>query len=242
MQIPTALIRINHNNKSMLFRALLDQGSTADLISKKGCEALGLPQWDVDIPITGVGGKETLRVKKRTQFSVSPFYTNSVSVNIGAFIMPSITTLPINPPDLNKWNHLRNLRLADPKMDRNGRIDILIGNGTLSEILSTNVGIIKGKNGEPIAQKTSLGWVISGKTSINTSSSHSVWHLNMSDQPLSSALKLFWESEEIPRANKFTPLHLAEDIFKKTTKRCEDGKFMVKLPLNPTRLKVLATR
>lgn len=131
--LPTALIRINYDEKSMLFRALLDQGSTADLISKRACEALGLPQCDVNIPITGVGGNETFRVKRRTQFQISPFFTNSVSVGIGAYIMPSITTLPISP-DCNKWSHLKNLHLADPKMGRNGRIDVLLGNGTLSEI------------------------------------------------------------------------------------------------------------
>lgn len=67
--------------------------------------------------------------------------------------MPSITTLPINPLDLKRWSHLRNLQLADPKIDHNGRINVLIGNGTLSGMLSTNVGIIRGKPNEPIAQR-----------------------------------------------------------------------------------------
>lgn len=182
-----------------------------------------------DIPITGVGEKETCRITKRTQFKFSPFFTNAISVDINAYIMPKITTLPISPPDLNEWNHLHRLQLADPKLDRSGRVDVLLGNGTVTELLLT--GLIKGDPNQPIAQKTSLGWVISGKIGLESSSSLPVCTVIMSDQSLSSVLQRFWESEEIPRINKLTPdEQLAEDIYQRTTKRCDDGRFMVKLP------------
>lgn len=80
--LPTAMVRIKHNARSMVFSALLDQGSMTNIISKRACEALKLPQVNINMQFSGIGGKETCRVTKRTHFQISPYFMNSVSIGI----------------------------------------------------------------------------------------------------------------------------------------------------------------
>lgn len=218
--LPTAMVRVKHQGKSMLFRALLDQGSMADLITKKACESLCLPQWDINMPITGVGEKETCRITKRTQFEISPYYSDSITVAISAYVLPHITTLRLDPPDF-----------ADPKNGKTKRIDLLLGTGTLSDILTG--GLRRVARNHRIAHRTSFGWIISGKIGLETSTSAPVVSLIISYNSLATVLQRFWENEEIPTSHILTSSEeLAEEIFRKTTKRCEDGRYMVKLPFH----------
>lgn len=55
--------------------------------------------------------------------------------------------------------------------------------------------------------------------------------MQTTDEHLSECLTKFWETEELPTRKFYTrEEQLAEDIYVKTTKRCDDGRLMVKLP------------
>lgn len=225
--LATAIIRVTHEDKTMLFRALIDQGSMTNLISKRACETLDLPQYKVDIPITGVGGTNTFHIQRKAHFKMSSYF-DSESIETTALVIPKITTLNLIS-HTNNYSHLRGLQLADPKIDKSGRIDILIGAATFSEILLN--GVIRGDTHQPIAQQTKFGWITSGKSGNNHNCNNPIVSIITSDESLANALQKFWESEEIPAVKPLSPEEkLAEEFYAKTTKRCDDGRYMVKLP------------
>lgn len=126
------------------------------------------------------------------------------------------------------WPHLSSLELADPHTEKQNRIDILLGAAVHGAILEP--GLVKGNDGEPIAQKTQLGWIVSGgggEISLQTP----VFSIQVTDEHLTECLTKFWETEELP-SRKFLSREeqLAEDIYVQTVKRCDDGRLMVKLP------------
>lgn len=88
-------------------------------------------------------------------------HDTSTSLMINALILNRIATyLPSNDLSQHTFSHLDGLTLADPFFFKPGRIDILLGADIYGHIIMD--GIIRGEKGQPIAQRTSCGWVISG--------------------------------------------------------------------------------
>lgn len=85
--------------------------------------------------------------------------------------------------------------LADPQFTDGTQIDVLLGADVYSLILEA--GLRKGREGEPIAQKTTLGWIISG---LATASDH--------DDPRAArglvTLKCTTEDDLVPLVRKFS--------------------------------------
>lgn len=118
--------------------------------------------------------------------------------------------------------------MADPQVEKNSRINVLLGAAVHGHILEE--GLIKGHQNQPIAQKTRLGWIISGGGSQITCQTP-IFTIQTSDSQLSACLVKFWETEEVPTKKYLTKEEqLAERIYVETTKRCDDGRLMVKLP------------
>ncbi len=59
--------------------------------------------------------------------------------------------------------HIKELQLADPRFHKPGQIDLLIGCNILQDIL--DLEIRRGDKLQPIARKTTFGWVIMGRYS-----------------------------------------------------------------------------
>lgn len=125
----------------MYVRALIDQGSTANLISYKICKALCLPESGVNIPITCVGGHISYKVTKKTSFTLRSIVNDSFSTQVPALIVPRITTLNSSQIQ-DSWEHLANLPLADPQSHKINRIDVLLGAATFAQIILK--GLVKG--------------------------------------------------------------------------------------------------
>lgn len=228
VQLATAIFRIEHENKSIFARALIDQGATTNLVSQRICEALKLPKTNIGVPILGVCDSISYNVKQKTTLVLKPSKMESpFALKIPTLVVPKITSVHVLSIK-NDWVHLQNIEAADPNWEKGGRIDILLGAAAHGEIILD--GLIKGTTGQPIAQKTELGWIISGG---NGGQKHvaSIFMLKIINEDLSENLQKFWESEGIPNKRIFTPNEQrTEDIFVKTTTRGADGRFMVKLP------------
>lgn len=97
------------------------------------------------------------------------------------------------------WSHLSNLKLADPEYYRPGSIDIILGADVFGRIIQD--GIIKRPpEDSPIAQKTTLGWILSEPTKINETLSDvhgccSSFHV-LREEDLYNLLRQFWTLEE----------------------------------------------
>ncbi|XP_029178446.1 uncharacterized protein LOC114946187 [Nylanderia fulva] len=84
----------------------------------------------------------------------------------------------------------------------------------------------------PIAQQTSLGWILSGGYDAAATEGHRSTFQCTADHDLADMVRRFWEQEREPVAG--TPLTAdearCEDIYVRTVTRTSSGRYMVRLP------------
>lgn len=121
------------------------------------------------------------------------------------------------------------LQLADPTFNVPSAVDILVGAEVFWDVLgsdSINLG-----SGKPKLQSSKLGWIISGCLQQSSSRAqppvcHFLSHAE-SDQ-----LTCFWELDSVLPSNCFsTEEEACETIFQETTRRDDNGQFVVTIPL-----------
>lgn len=122
-----------------------------------------------------------------------PAYTTT------ALILKSLTKyLPCRIPSNHRWKHLEGLELADSEPMNNDSIDLIIGADLFGMLLCD--GVQKGPRDEPVAQCTTLGWILSDLTSHQINNSLPSFHVHHGGilENLETSLRHFWEIEEIP--------------------------------------------
>lgn len=160
--LATAIVPIYLINHEVIFlRALIDPGSTTDLLTTRAAQLLQCEKRRVNVALFGVGNKPTETAQYMTTLTLGSLYDTQYHYTIDVLITKEITNLKrVSVQKLETWDHLRDLDLADPKHLDYEDIDLLIGVTTYAEIIET--GVIKGKPNEPIALKTKFGWIIGG--------------------------------------------------------------------------------
>ncbi|CAB0030689.1 unnamed protein product [Trichogramma brassicae] len=129
--------------------------------------------------------------------------------------------------DTKEWPHLKGLQLADPDFERPGRIDVLLSTQIHARVIQE--GLKTGDYDAPIAMKSRLGWILSGRAD-KPSRGGTIVCLQTNGQ-LDNLLRSFWEIEEPPRALPWsTEDKLCEEHYKKNTVRLPDGRYQVRLP------------
>lgn len=233
--LATALVPISYRGKTITVRALIDQGSTGNLITNRLCQTLGLPLTDTYIPLTGPLDVKVGQVDHKTTFTIGSNHDKNFSLTILAYVVKTVTGLkPVNIVEANLWPHLNGLPLADPDYLTFSHIDLLLG--SIAHGIIIQGGLIKGSIDEPIAQDTSLGWIISGAAN-KIVDEEIQCNVMFEDISLNKQLQAFWELEEIDTKCGFTSTEeeTAREIFAKTICRDSNGQLMVDLPfkMNP---------
>lgn len=129
---------------------------------------------------------------------------SGTELTISALVLPRITAyVGGNEARENAWPHLQGLELADPDYQSRDPVDILLGADVYAFILQPDLR--KGGGREPVAQSTSLGWILSGAVGrAESGSSTSTYQCQVSED-LVAAVKKFWDQEEIlPRMPRFS--------------------------------------
>ncbi|XP_052742658.1 uncharacterized protein LOC128198927 [Bicyclus anynana] len=238
--LATALVKVQvRNNYSIIVRALLDQGSQASFITEATVQLLKLNKIYTESNVIGLGGDQQGSVvsKAVVLLKLQSLQDPSYNITVKAHVLKRLTSfLPEKQVVLQAWEELSKLKLADPLFHAPNKIDILLGADVYGQVLIN--GILKGPPGYPMAQNTTLGWIVSGQVgNSNISSSQTCctsiisMHTEISERDL---LQKFWEIEAEPKENKKRLLTeeeiKCEEMFKNTTKRDENGRYIVKLP------------
>ncbi|XP_055613760.1 uncharacterized protein LOC129760181 [Uranotaenia lowii] len=134
---------------------------------------------------------------------------------------------------LNRCEIPQNLVLADPEFWSPGPIDMIIGAEYFCDLLRS--GKLKVSDNGPTLQETEFGWVVSGR--VSDSSVATLESPVSSDCFVSSTANLedmiakFWELESC-NTNSILSVEesVCEQMFKETTIRNSEGKFVVTLP------------
>lgn len=222
--LATAQIKVlSADGTYQTMRALVDQGSQTSLISENAAQKLGLPRQRCKGVIFGIGTKENncKGVLSITASSLHSNYTFSTDVLIMKTLVTNLPQRSFNKP---AWNHLEGIQLADPDFNISRPVDILLGADIYSNIILS--GIIRESENQPIAQQSRLGWIICGN--LKSYQCNVVLH-DLED------MSRFWTVEDI--AENSTVITSEEQYcleqYKAETKRQEDGRYIVRLPLKP---------
>ncbi|KAL0271399.1 UNVERIFIED_CONTAM: hypothetical protein PYX00_008500 [Menopon gallinae] len=156
--LPTAELQINKDDQLFKVRSLLDSGSQFNLISGNLAKILQLKRHKVSLSARTAAGNFTLPETVDITIDMPKFKRK-----IKCYVVDKLTvTLPSIRISTAEYEHLKDLQLADKKFFEPGNIDIILGMGITSELLME--GLRKGASNQPIAQKTAIGWTVSGYT------------------------------------------------------------------------------
>lgn len=243
--LATALVNVRaltKDSSASVLRSLLDQGSQASFVTESAVQHLGLKKIKETINVSGLGGSGILESRSSVNLQITSRSDPSFSLRVKAHVLDKLTALLPNKKVSINPTHMQilpSLVLADPSFERPAKIDLLLGAEVYSKIMME--GLIQGNNGSFIAQKTKLGWVLSGVVEDTVSKGQMSRHLNCHTVTIdrieddgNALLKKFWELESEPVLTDkiLTEEERAcEDLFTTTTKRDQSGRYVVKLPL-----------
>ncbi|KAB0805076.1 hypothetical protein PPYR_02046 [Photinus pyralis] len=139
------------------FRALLDNGSQSNFVTKKVCDQLGLEKQKVNFAISGVG-QSLQSISNQVTISITSI-NKQYHTQVKCLVINKITEkLPKQSFNKRHLNIPSDVTLADEKFNETGPIDILLGAAIFWEIINKNT--IKLGRDNPVLQDTKLGWIL----------------------------------------------------------------------------------
>ncbi|KAB0798916.1 hypothetical protein PPYR_06796 [Photinus pyralis] len=231
--LPTAMVNlVCHDGSRIQGRALLDSASMCSVITSHMAEKLGLPRNLANIHIAGFA-KRDVKITSVVRVEIESQCYSRERVATVCAIMPREITGPLPQAfvDIGSLNIPSGLELADAKFGVPREIDLLLGADIYFNVLIE--GILKLGDGFPVLQNTLFGWVIGGSGPSRTSIWSNVMVSLFSQGPdLDLLIPQFWRLEEISGKRHMSPQDkTCEEIYFKTTKRLDSGKFEVRLPI-----------
>ncbi|XP_015596422.1 uncharacterized protein LOC107268298 [Cephus cinctus] len=141
-------------------RALLDCGSQSRFITTNCVEKLGLKQFGMHIPISGLE-ELSMQTRKLAKITIQS-RVKGYQARLDCLVIEKITQfLPASQLDVEELQIPDGITLADPEFNQPSAVDLLIGAEIYFELLCNRK--IKLAEDQPIWQKTVLGWIVSGK-------------------------------------------------------------------------------
>ena len=230
--LSTAMVKVfDINGKPHTARVLLDNGSTANFITRDLCGKLKVHTSAVQSKVTGINNQESCSTQSCSLQLQS--LQGTYKMQIDCFVLPHVTTsLPLTYIDVRNLCIPTDVSLADPTFNIPSSIDILVGADVFWRVIGSR-RIELGKNKLTLFE-TRLGWLISGTYCENTSKVHnkkvsSLCMFGVGSQP---DLSRFWELDTISTKHNHTKEeHLCKQSFIQNTKRNNCNRFTVTIPL-----------
>ncbi|UYV77376.1 hypothetical protein LAZ67_15000774, partial [Cordylochernes scorpioides] len=231
--LSTAIIHIQDvNGEDQICRALLDNGSQISLITEKCAAKLGVPIRRKRIAVGGLGDQlvesslgEVL-IRFSSHFDHQSFETTALVLTKLTNNIPSFTVKKTN------YSHMKGLILADPLYFKSREIDVILGSDIVFNLIQEERR--NGKENEPSAIHSKLGWLVYGPTSVSERQSfRNMAHFSseLESEDLINNGCLFWELESIPLEEIPTKEEKdCESHYLKNVVRDESGRYIVRLP------------
>ena len=163
-------------------------------------------------------GRNEVDFAKRDVFVISLSSSGSQSVKIECFLVNEISSITNEHVEILKkdYSHLQRIHFSDVAKDEDFlKVDILVGSEFIWEFQKGQS--IRGGPNEPIAVKTTLGWVLSGPLKISKSS-ETEYSINLvssaiKDKQLEECLYKLWDLDTLGiRENDEVHTNLVDDI------------------------------
>ncbi|XP_055714211.1 uncharacterized protein LOC129808457 [Phlebotomus papatasi] len=230
--LATAMVRVlDSHNQVHWCRAILDAGSQVNLVTTRLCQRLRLPLQTANFIVEGVGSINQPAKHQVSLTILTNYEENCKSLSLNCLVMrrvagnqPNWDALSLNPPIP------RGLQLADPQWNHSMSVDLLIGGELYWRIIKDDTQLLG--PGQPMLKNSVFGWLIVGPcNSQATPAPTSVTSNTASLESIDSALRRFWDVDEIPdKSESQTEQEEAETLYSATTIRDSDGRYVVHLP------------
>ncbi|CAK1544168.1 unnamed protein product [Leptosia nina] len=214
--------------------ALLDEGSTVTLLHEKIADAIGArgPQEELTIETVG-GGQMQHQKSMKIDLELRGTKQQSRGKLKGVRTVRELILTPqhLNKNQLKRYKHLTNI-IDDIYYEAEEPM-LLIGQDNWEYIVSLQVR--RGKQGQPVASRTKLGWVLHGNDSSHLSPINYVntcAHLNTVEEELDHLVKEHFTIESLgihPKRPSTDMEEQATRILHETSRRLENGRFEVGL-------------
>lgn len=211
-------------------RALLDCASESSYLTENCRNRLGIARQRCNLTVSGISGVRIPAIKAKAQLVISPVRHSEPQLDINTYLVPRITGFtPSKRIQKAEWSHLNGVELADPNYNEPLPVDVLLGADVFPYIIRS--GRREGSLSEPVGIETIFGWALMGNTGIINPKITTT--LLTSLDSVDKTLRRFWEIEELPTVPKTSPAEQqCEDIYRTTTTRQSDGRYVVHLPFN----------
>ncbi|KAJ0177755.1 hypothetical protein K1T71_006628 [Dendrolimus kikuchii] len=224
--LSTALVKVRdiHGHPHAV-RLLLDNGSTSNFVTQHLCEKLGLVRRNTSSTVSGINNSLSYTTES-CNLTIESYY-GDYRLNINCHVLPELTkSLPSTYFDTSILHLPVGIHLADPSCNVPSPIDILVGAEVFWDVLTSN-HIDLGKK-LPKLHESKLGWLISG--CINQL--HNKRQLCNFTATQDALLSRFWELDSVSSKHCLSYEERAcEQNFIDTTKRADNGQFVVTMPL-----------
>ncbi|KAL0902136.1 hypothetical protein ABMA27_000080 [Loxostege sticticalis] len=228
--LSTAMVKVLDSKGAVhQARVLLDNGSTANFVTKALCGKLGLSQRSASATVTGINNNTSYSTQS-CSLTIMSIHDDSFKLTLDCHILPQITkSLPSSFINIDHINLPLGIHLADPSFNIPSAIDILVGADVFWSVLRHN-SIDLGKN-QPKLYETKLGWLVSGYVSRHKAQQSSPICHFISQQP-DPDLTRFWELDSVSIKHSLSSEERScEQHFLENTSRKDDGRSLVKMPL-----------
>lgn len=175
---------------------------------------------------------DIVAAKGLSWLQIASYHDDEVKESLGAYIVPSLLhALPKQKLNINRWSHLKRLKLADPKFNVPDRVDMLLGADFYSRVIENGV---RKKRGAPTAQNTSFGWIVFGGYSeaVGHASIVNTTQSGVANDELMEMLQKFWEFEQVPdKRYRTQEEQRCEDIFTQNIAINAEERYIARMPL-----------
>lgn len=163
------MIRIEINNVDVgLVRAICDTGSQPNLIKHNVLRKHGFRSLYAQMGLIGIAGEMT-KVKQRICAKIYPWNNSDKFIELKFWVLPREAKWDVTLPDRNirarEINLSSEMSLADPLFWKPGKIQMLLGIGAWTKIVSPGLNKL---SDALIQQNTEIGSVIMGEVGNNS--------------------------------------------------------------------------
>ncbi|XP_037827511.1 uncharacterized protein LOC119615570 [Lucilia sericata] len=229
VMLATAWLNITNLGSTYKVRALIDPCSDESFVSEKIQKLLRLPTVPTFAEVTGLGGEIISKSNKTATFIISSLINKNASLHVQALVVHRVTG---NVPT-HSVTHIENIKLpklnyADPDFFKSSEVDILLGGDLYPSIICN--GVKHGIFGSLVAQETIFGWVVTGPTT-SSQNQKKITLSHLTKVSIDEQLSKFWELEEVSTKKILSEEDkICEDIYRSTTLRNPEGRYIVSLP------------
>ena len=228
----TIPVILSNGKNKLVVNALLDDGSTKSYVNADVAFQLGTQGTVQRIQVGVLNGKlEALDVMP-VELMVESL-DGKIKQEISVFTVKQVTG-GMKVTNWNeykdKWNHTKGIQFPEPSSKK--FIDILLGIDYPQ--FHTSFKEVKGKNGDPVARLTPLGWTCVGQPVTSTNQFTNLvktFHIRRVED-LNNILRRFWEIENegtseqpVMTTDEKKAMKLVQDSIK-----CRDGQYEVGIP------------